>query len=209
MTGFCHFSASRSGFRSRRIALLATGFGSKRAARAGARPVRGDCRLRGHAAALYALRPSAPMRDAVRRKCSVIPRSTSITTRGRRPFRMFICERFVTVSSDRGLAGDQEKVAPVQAAFLNMSGLMNGIFPAASTERSSSTLLRGLADPAIPRYRHLGRAEPRLCAISFFLYTLQGSFADAPGDALTVHGGGCSFNILDWHQLPLGMDAQT
>jgi hypothetical protein len=55
----------------------------------------------------------------------------------------------------------EEKVAQYMAAFLIMSGLMNGIFSRAR-RRAVLRLLRGLADPDVHHHRRLGRTEPGL-----------------------------------------------
>jgi NADH-quinone oxidoreductase subunit M len=46
-------------------------------------------------------------------------------------------------------------------------------------------------------------------AIKFFLYTLAGSLLMLVALLYLFMESGGSFSILDWHQLKLGMDAQT
>ena len=56
----------------------------------------------------------------------------------------------------------QKRPAQYMAAFLMMSGLINGAF-AAQDAILFLCVLRGYADSAVPDYRCMGRASPRLC----------------------------------------------
>jgi NADH-quinone oxidoreductase subunit M len=101
----------------------------------------------------------------------------------------------------------QEKVAQYMAAFLIMSGLMNGIFSA-----TDAVLFYVFFEASlIPLYLIVGvwgGPNRVYAALKFFLYTLVGSlllliallylFAESKG----------SFSILDWHNLKLGMTVQ-
>ncbi len=74
----------------------------------------------------------------------------------------------------------QKRTAQYMAAFLIMSGLINGAF-AAQDAILFYVLLRGHADSALPDYRYVGRPAPRVCfgeAVSLYLV---GLFADAGG----------------------------
>ncbi|MBT0963786.1 NADH-quinone oxidoreductase subunit M [Denitromonas iodatirespirans] len=99
------------------------------------------------------------------------------------------------------------KVAQYMAAFLIMSGLLNGIFSA----------LDGLLfyvffeASLIPLYLIIGvwgGANRVYAAFKFFLYTLAGSLLMLVALIYLFMQSG-SFNILDWHELPIGMSAQT
>ncbi|MGB4466471.1 MAG: NADH-quinone oxidoreductase subunit M [Azovibrio sp.] len=108
------------------------------------------------------------------------------------------------------LAGWQvidNKVAQYNAAFLIMSGLMNGIFSALDGVLFYVFFEASL----IPLYLIIGiwgGPNRVYAAIKFFLYTLLGSLLLLVALLyLFIHSGG-SFAILDWHQLPLEMNAQ-
>jgi len=109
----------------------------------------------------------------------------------------------------------QDKVAQYMAAFLIMSGLMNGIFSALDGILFYVFFEASL----IPLYLIIGIwGGPRrvYAAIKFFLYTLAGSllmlvallylFIESGG---SFNESGGSFSILEWHRLPLGMTPQT
>jgi len=102
----------------------------------------------------------------------------------------------------------QEKVAQYMAAFLIMSGLMNGIFSALDAVLFYTFFEASL----IPLYLVIGiwgGANRVYAAIKFFIYTLLGSLLMLIALLYLFMESGGSFNILDWHQLPLEMGAQT
>ncbi|NMG15673.1 NADH-quinone oxidoreductase subunit M [Aromatoleum bremense] len=102
----------------------------------------------------------------------------------------------------------QQKVAQYMAAFLIMSGLMNGIFSALDAVLFYTFFEASL----IPLYLVIGiwgGANRVYAAIKFFLYTLFGSLLMLVALLYLFMEGGGSFNILDWHQLPLEMGPQT
>ena len=102
----------------------------------------------------------------------------------------------------------REKVAQYMAAFLIMSGLMNGIFAALDAVLFYTFFEASL----IPLYLVIGiwgGANREYAAIKFFLYTLLGSLLMLIALLYLFMEAGGSFNILDWHQLPLGMGPQT
>jgi NADH-quinone oxidoreductase subunit M len=102
----------------------------------------------------------------------------------------------------------QEKVAQYMAAFLIMSGLMNGIFSALDGVLFYVFFEASL----IPLYLVIGiwgGANRVYAAIKFFLYTLIGSLLMLLALLYLFMEAGGSFSILDWHQLPLDMAPQT
>ncbi|THF66919.1 NADH-quinone oxidoreductase subunit M [Pseudothauera nasutitermitis] len=102
----------------------------------------------------------------------------------------------------------QQKVAQYLAAFLIMSGLMNGIFSALDGILFYVFFEASL----IPLYLVIGiwGGNNRVyAAIKFFLYTLVGSLMMLVALLYLFMQAGGSFSILDWHQLPIPMGAQT
>ena len=100
----------------------------------------------------------------------------------------------------------KEKQAQYMAAFLVMSGLMNGIFSALDGVLFYVFFEASL----IPMYLIIGvwgGPNRVYAAIKFFLYTLLGSLLMLVALIWLFLESGGSFNILDWHQLPLGMPA--
>lgn len=101
----------------------------------------------------------------------------------------------------------QTKVAQYMAAFLIMSGLMNGIFSALDGVLFYVFFEASL----IPLYLVIGiwgGPNRVYAAIKFFLFTLAGSLLMLIALLYLFMESGGSFNILDWHQLPLGIEAQ-
>jgi NADH-quinone oxidoreductase subunit M len=101
-----------------------------------------------------------------------------------------------------------DQVAPYMGAFLILSGLMIGVFSA----------LDGLLfyvffeATLIPMYIIIGIwGGPRrvYAAFKFFLYTLLGSLLMLIALIYLYYKSGGSFEILEWHKLPLSMPAQT
>jgi NADH-quinone oxidoreductase subunit M len=102
----------------------------------------------------------------------------------------------------------KEKVAQYLAAFLIMSGLINGIFSALDGVLFYVFFEASL----IPLFIIIGvwgGANRVYAAIKFFLYTLAGSLLMLVALLYLFMESGGSFNILDWHQLRLSMDVQT
>lgn len=102
----------------------------------------------------------------------------------------------------------QEKVAQYMAAFLIMSGLMNGIFSALDGVLFYVFFEASL----IPLYLIIGiwgGANRVYAAFKFFLYTLAGSLLMLVAFLYLFMESGGSFNILDWHALKLDMAPQT
>ncbi|WP_345794911.1 NADH-quinone oxidoreductase subunit M [Thauera sp. JM12B12] len=101
----------------------------------------------------------------------------------------------------------QDKVAQYMAAFLIMSGLMNGIFSALDGVLFYVFFEASL----IPLYLVIGiwgGANRVYAAIKFFLYTLLGSLLMLVALLYLFMQSGGSFSILDWHQLPLPIEPQ-
>lgn len=102
----------------------------------------------------------------------------------------------------------KEKVAQYLAAFLIMSGLINGIFSALDGVLFYVFFEASL----IPLFLIIGvwgGANRVYAAIKFFLYTLAGSLLMLVALLYLFMESGGSFSILDWHQLKLSMDVQT
>ncbi len=102
----------------------------------------------------------------------------------------------------------EERVNQYMGAFLILSGLMIGVF----------TALDGLLfyvffeATLIPMYIIIGVwGGPRrvYAAFKFFLYTLAGSLLMLVALIYLYYKSGGSFDILQWHRLPLSMPAQT
>ncbi len=102
----------------------------------------------------------------------------------------------------------QDKVAQYMAAFLIMSGLMNGIFSALDGVLFYVFFEASL----IPLYLIIGiwgGPNRVYAAFKFFLYTLVGSLLMLVAILYLFMEAGGSFSILQWHQVPLGMTAQS
>ena len=101
----------------------------------------------------------------------------------------------------------EDKQAQYMGAFLVMSGLMNGIFCALDGVLFYVFFEASL----IPMYIIIGAwGGPNrvYAAIKFFLYTLLGSLLMLVALIWLFLESGGSFNILDWHQLRIGMGPQ-
>ena len=102
----------------------------------------------------------------------------------------------------------EKRVAQYMAAFLVMSGLMNGIFCALDAALFYVFFEASL----IPMYIIIGvwgGPNRVYAAFKFFLYTLAGSLLMLIALMYLFLQSGGSFNILEWHTLPLPMSAQT
>jgi NADH-quinone oxidoreductase subunit M len=99
------------------------------------------------------------------------------------------------------------RVAQYMAAFLIMSGLMNGVFAALDAVLFYVFFEASL----IPMYIVIGvwgGTNRVYAAIKFFLYTLLGSLLMLVAFLYLYNKSGGSFSILDYHNLPLTMEAQ-
>ncbi len=102
----------------------------------------------------------------------------------------------------------QNRVAQYLAAFLIMSGLMNGVFAALD----AMLFYVFFEATLIPMYLVIGvwgGPNRVYAAFKFFLYTLLGSLLMLVAFLYLFKQAGGSFSIQDFHQLPLGMTAQT
>ncbi len=119
--------------------------------------------LRGDAAAVYRLR-ARHSGDAVRRDASSGFRASTSTTSSASTASRAVHPAQQLHHAARRLAGwevIEKRVAQYMAAFLIMSGLINGVFAALDGD-AVLRVLRGDADPDVPDHRRLGRPEPRL-----------------------------------------------
>lgn len=101
----------------------------------------------------------------------------------------------------------EEKVAQYMAAFLIMSGLMNGIFSALDAVLFYVFFEASL----IPMYIIIGvwgGPNRVYAAFKFFLYTLLGSLLMLVALIWLFFQSGFSFNLLDWHALRIPLEAQ-
>ncbi|WP_371324902.1 NADH-quinone oxidoreductase subunit M [Dechloromonas sp. ZY10] len=101
----------------------------------------------------------------------------------------------------------QERVAQYFAAFLIMSGLMNGIF----TAMDGVLFYVFFEASLIPLYLIIGvwgGPNRVYAAFKFFLYTLFGSLLFLLALMYLFIQSGGSFSILEWHKLPIGLGPQ-
>ncbi|MEN3373238.1 NADH-quinone oxidoreductase subunit M [Dechloromonas sp. ZS-1] len=101
----------------------------------------------------------------------------------------------------------ENKVAQYNAAFLIMSGLMNGIF----TSLDGVLFYVYFEASLIPLYLIIGvwgGPNRVYAAFKFFLYTLFGSLLFLVALLYLFIQSGGSFSILEWHKLPIALNAQ-
>jgi NADH-quinone oxidoreductase subunit M len=101
-----------------------------------------------------------------------------------------------------------ERVNQYLGAFLILSGLMVGVFSALD----GMLFYVFFEATLIPMYLIIGMwGGPRrvYAAFKFFLYTLLGSLLMLIALIYLYYKSGGSFEILEWHQLPLPITAQT
>ena len=102
----------------------------------------------------------------------------------------------------------QTRVAQYYAAFLIMSGLMNGVFAA----QDAMLFYVFFEATLIPMYIVIGiwgGPNRVYAAVKFFLYTLLGSLLMLVAFLYLYGKAGNSFSIADFHNVPLSMSAQT
>ncbi len=102
----------------------------------------------------------------------------------------------------------EQRVAQYNAAFLIMSGLLNGIFAALDGVLFYVFFEASL----IPLYIIIGiwgGPNRVYAALKFFLYTLFGSLLFLLALMYLFFQSGGSFSILEWHKLPIGLTAQA
>ncbi len=102
----------------------------------------------------------------------------------------------------------QDKVAQYMAAFLIMSGLINGAF-AALDGILFYAFFEGMLIPLYLIIGVWGGPNRVYASFKFFLYTLLGSLLMLVSMLYLHFQSGGSFDILTWHALPLSMTAQT
>jgi NADH-quinone oxidoreductase subunit M len=101
----------------------------------------------------------------------------------------------------------KQRVAQYMAAFLIMSGLLNGVFAALD----AMLFYVFFEATLIPMYLVIGvwgGPNRVYAAVKFFLYTLLGSLLMLVAFLYLYDKSGGSFSILDWHRLPLAMTPQ-
>ena len=101
-----------------------------------------------------------------------------------------------------------EKVGQYLAAFLIMSGLINGTF-AALDAILFYVFFEAMLIPMFLIIGVWGGPNRVYAAVKFFLYTLLGSLLMLAAFVYLYHQTNGSFEILDWHRLPLTMTAQV
>ncbi len=101
----------------------------------------------------------------------------------------------------------KQRVAQYMAAFLIMSGLLNGVFAALD----AMLFYVFFEATLIPMYLVIGvwgGPNRVYAAVKFFLYTLLGSLLMLVAFLYLYDKSGGSFAILDWYKLPLAMTPQ-
>jgi NADH-quinone oxidoreductase subunit M len=101
----------------------------------------------------------------------------------------------------------QARVAQYYAAFLILSGLLNGVF-AALDAVLFYVFFEATLIPMFIIIGIWGGPNRVYAALKFFLYTLFGSLLMLIALLYLYGKSGGSFEILDWHKLPLPLDAQ-
>jgi NADH-quinone oxidoreductase subunit M len=102
----------------------------------------------------------------------------------------------------------QSRVSQYMAAFLIMSGLLNGVFAALD----GALFYVFFESTLIPMYLVIGvwgGPNRVYAALKFFLFTLLGSLLLLVGFIYLYNESGGSFAILDWHGVPLSRNAQV
>jgi NADH-quinone oxidoreductase subunit M len=102
----------------------------------------------------------------------------------------------------------QSRVSQYMAAFLIMSGLLNGVFAALD----GALFYVFFEATLIPMYLVIGvwgGPNRVYAALKFFLFTLLGSLLLLVGFIYLYNESGGSFSILDWHGVPLSREAQV
>jgi NADH-quinone oxidoreductase subunit M len=102
----------------------------------------------------------------------------------------------------------QDRVAQYMAAFLVMSGLINGAF-AALDGVLFYVFFEGMLIPLYLIIGVWGGPNRVYASFKFFLYTLLGSLLMLVSMLYLYFQSEGSFDILAWHALPLSMTAQT
>jgi NADH-quinone oxidoreductase subunit M len=107
-----------------------------------------------------------------------------------------------------GWSAIENKVAQYYASFLILSGLLNGVF-AALDAVLFYVFFEATLIPMFIIIGIWGGPNRVYAALKFFLYTLFGSLLMLIALLYLYGKSGGSFEILDWHKLPLSLGAQT
>ena len=100
----------------------------------------------------------------------------------------------------------RERVAQYMAAFLILSGLMNGVFCALDA-LLFYVFFEATLIPMFIIIGVWGGPNRVYAAVKFFLYTLLGSLLTLVALIYLYNVSGGSFSLLDFYQLPLAFDA--
>src|SRR5712692_6702937 len=101
----------------------------------------------------------------------------------------------------------ESRVSQYYAAFLLMSGMLNGVFAALD----AALFYVFFESTLIPMFIIIGvwgGPNRVYAAVKFFLYTLMGSLLMLVAMLYLYNKSGGSFEIVDWHRLPLSLPAQ-
>jgi NADH-quinone oxidoreductase subunit M len=101
----------------------------------------------------------------------------------------------------------ESRVSQYYAAFLVMSGMLNGVFAALD----AGLFYVFFESTLIPMFIIIGvwgGPNRVYAAVKFFLYTLMGSLLMLVAMLYLYNKSGGSFEIVDWHRLPLPLPAQ-
>jgi len=101
----------------------------------------------------------------------------------------------------------EKRVAQYMAAFLIMSGIVNGVF-ASLDAMLFYVFWEAMLIPMFLIIGVWGGANRVYAAVKFFLYTLLGSLLMLVAFIYLYKQSGGSFSILDYHALPLALNAQ-
>ncbi len=101
----------------------------------------------------------------------------------------------------------KDKVSQYLAAFLIMSGLVNGVF-AATDAILFYLFFEAMLIPMFLIIGVWGGPNRVYAAVKFFLYTLLGSLLMLAALIYLYFATNGSFNIYDYHKVPLGLTAQ-
>src|SRR6185503_1610846 len=102
----------------------------------------------------------------------------------------------------------ESRVGQYHAAFLILSGLLNGVF-AALDAVLFYVFFEATLIPMFIIIGVWGGPNRVYAAVKFFLYTLFGSLLMLVALLYLYNSSGGSFSILDWYRLPLTLTAQV
>ena len=102
----------------------------------------------------------------------------------------------------------RSRVSQYMAAFMLMSGLMNGVFSALDGALFY-VFFEGTLIPMFLVIGVWGGSNRVYAAVKFFLYTLLGSLLTLVAFIYLYNAADGSFSILDWYKLKIGMTAQV